>query len=182
MMAYDAPATGALTPLVISVASRCAGTWTMSGATGLTVPVSSTTVANDAVYVPVWVPQTAVFVSGYVFNGSAANGAVSWDVGIYSESGTKLGSTGATAANSNSALQRAALSASVTLTPGRYYIACAHSAAVANAVFAWAAQVPNGRWAGMYLQATAYTLPSPATFATWASKILPVFGIGQQAF
>jgi hypothetical protein len=180
MMAYDAPATGALTPLVISSISGHSGSWQLSASGGLSAAASATSVANDAVYVPIWIPQTAVFVSGYVYNGSAPAG--NCDIGIYAFDGTKLGSTGATAKSGASAIQRIALSASVTLTPGRYYIAYSESASTVNSVFAWAAQVNNGKWAGMYRQATAHPLPSPATFATRASAILPIFGIGQKAF
>jgi hypothetical protein len=180
MMTYDAPATGSITPAVISPFSRLAGTWAASTSIASTAPVSSTSVANDAVYIPFWIPQTAVFVSGLVYNGSAPAG--NCDIGIYDEAGNRLGSTGATAKSGASAIQRIALTASVTLTPGRYYMGYSESASTANSVFAWAAAVPMGRYVGMYRQATAHPLPNPATFATWASAIIPVFAISQHAF
>ena len=179
MMTYHRGGRGAITPLVISTCSRCAGTWPLTANEALAAPGSSTSVANDIVYVPIWVPEQAVFVSAYIYNGSATAGNA--EVGIYDTAGTKLGGTASTARSGNSAIQRIALSASVTLTPGRYYIATVTSTSAANITWAWAAVLNNGKWAGLLTQSNA-GLPSPATFSTWSSKIVPLFGIGQQAF
>ena len=181
MMTYSAPDEGSVCPKVISPASRLAGTWSLTAATALSAPASATTVATTASFVPFWVPETAAFVSAYVYNGSAPGGNV--DVGIYDAAGNRLGSTGATARSGASAIQRIALTGTVTLYPGNvYYMAISDSAATTNGTFAWSAQINNGKWAGLYRMTSAHALPNPATFATWASQVLPVFGISQFAF
>lgn len=179
MMTFDSPVTAAFTPMVISTLSRLAGSWCYRAA-GQSAPVSSTTIANDAVYIPFWIPTTASFQSAYVYNGAGTlSGNV--DIGVYSEAAVRLASTGATAVSGGSQIQRIAFGP-LTLTPGRYYLAVSHSVSVAGEVFAFGATVVGGRESGCYFQATAHPLPTNATFATWVSKIIPVVAISQFAF
>jgi hypothetical protein len=135
--------------------------------------------ANEAIYVPFVIPETATFGRGYVYNGATAAG--NWDIGIYDEAGNRLASSGAVAMAGTNAIQVIAFTAPVTLAPGRYYMALSNSLATAT-VFAAAASLTFIHH-GPYLQATgANPLPNPATFATWASTIFPVFAVSTLAF
>lgn len=180
-MTYAAPASQLPTPLVLSCVSRWSGFhdfWLMQ----YNAVVSSTTVANLAIYVPIVVSTPATFTRGFWQNGSVATNAGNACVGIYNPAGTQLATTGAVAASGNSIIQSAVLTASVSLTPGTYYMAISYSASGANGTSGFAGS-GQSRFAGLYLQAVgSHPLPSPATFATWASNVVPLFGITQTSF
>lgn len=91
------------------------------------VTSSSWSVANNAVLVPFEV-QTPVTLSSIVFACSATGGG-NYDVGIYTEAGTRLVSKGSTA------LSVATITATfspTTLQPGRYWLALSCSSATAT--------------------------------------------------
>jgi len=75
--------------------------------------------ANVAIYLPLIVPDTFPVAGIAIHNGSNLTGNVC--LGIYSEAGTRLATTGTTARATASSLQFIALS--VTLTRGRYFLA-----------------------------------------------------------
>lgn len=179
-MTFSPPPNGIHTPNVISTASRFAGTHAMAAA-GAAAPASATTVATTAVFVPFYVTETYTWTRGLVSNGSGTmTGNV--DIGIYSEAGTRLASTGNTALSGVSVVQSIVFTSSVVLAPGRYYMAISYSAATANNAVAFANTVALGRYCGAYRQTTANPLPSTATFATWASQVIPAFAISQDAY
>lgn len=172
-------------PSVISSASLWASYSGALTAGGQGTPASATgPAANEAQYLPFMVTQTATFTRGFWWNGSVATNAGNVAVGIYDEAGVRLATTGAVAASGNSVVQSAAFAASVTLSPGMYYMAISFSgAAGANATTANAASLPIGRSSGMYRQAVgSHPLPTNATFATWTSQVVPVFGITTTSF
>lgn len=146
-----------------------------SGAT----PASATwPAANEAIYIPFVIPEAATFTRGYVYNGATAAG--NWDIGIYDEAGNRKASSGAVAMGTINVVQAIAFTASVLLTPGRYYMALANTLATAT-VFASAANLTYFHH-GPYIQLTAHPLPATATFATWVSTIMPLFGVSTLAF
>lgn len=178
---YSPPAIALRTPLVLAVNSPwCvfSGYWL---GTGAGVPASATSPsANQAIYVPFIVTTTATFTRGFWWNGSAPGGNTC--VGIYDEAGVRQATTGSVASSGASAVQSAALSASVTLTPGRYYMAIQFSAATANGTAGYGPTVLF-RMVGLFTQAVgSFPLPANATFATWTSFLLPHFGITQTSF
>jgi hypothetical protein len=135
--------------------------------------------AQEAIYIPFSIPEAATFTRGYVYNGATAAG--NWDIGIYDESGNRLASSGAVAMSGTNAIQVIAFTASVTLQPGRYYMALVNDNATAT-VFASAANLTYIH-SGPYLQTSAgTTLPTTATFATWVSTIHPCFGVSTLGF
>jgi hypothetical protein len=134
--------------------------------------------ANEAIYVPFYISETATFQRGHVYNGATAAG--NWDIGIYNEAAARLASTGAVAMSGINAVQTIAFTASVTLFPGRYYMALANTLGTAT-VFASAAALTFIH-SGPYLQLTAHPLPATATFATWVSTIGPCFAVSTLGF
>lgn len=126
--------------------------------------------ANLAVYYPVVVSAPITVTTAWVANGSGA-GTDSFDIGIYNESLTKLGSTGGTASSGANQQQTAALTASVSLLPGRYYLAMARNGSTANEMFAWVTPgVRNVRYLGIGQESSAYTLPATATPVAYSSS------------
>lgn len=171
-------------PSVISIASLWASYSGAITAGGQGTPASATgNAANEAVYVPFMVTQTATFTRGFWWNGSVATNAGNVAVGIYDEAGVRQATTGAVAASGNSVVQSAAFAASVTLSPGMYYMAISFSASGVNSTTANAASLPIGRFCGLYRQAVgSHPLPTNATYATWTSQVVPVFGVATTSF
>lgn len=135
--------------------------------------------ASEAIFVPFYVTSTATFQRGYVYNGATAAG--NWDIGIYDENQNRLASSGAIAMGTINVVQVLPFTASVTLRPGRYYMALMNTTATAT-VFASAAAVTYSHH-GPYIQlAVGATLPSTATFATWVSTIHPCFAVSTLGF
>lgn len=149
-----------------------------------TAPTTQTgPAANLAIYVPFATTSPETWTRGWWYNGSVATNQGNVAVGIYNAAGTRLATTGAVAAAGNSVIQDAAFSASVFLSPGMYYMAWEASASGVTSCFGYAASLPRGREAGAYIQNVgSHPLPATATFATWSSQIMPVFGIARTSF
>ena len=127
LSSYNPPAIGDSTmPCISTLSINSLGQARMSQS-GATPASAAWPVANTAYYFPFTVADTVTFTRGHLYNGATATGNV--DIGIYSESGTRLASTGATAQAGTSAVQTIAFTASVTLTPGRYYMGLSLSSA-----------------------------------------------------
>lgn len=176
-MSYAAPAISLPTPQVLGLTSR----WASVFGTTAVAPISATSpTANQAIYVPIVVTTTVTFRRGFWWNGSAPGGNTC--VGIYTPDGTRQATTGSVASAGASVIQDAALSANYTATPGVYYMAIELSAATVNGSTSFAAST-NYRIQGLYTQAVgAFPLPANATFANWASRVIPVFGVTQTSF
>ena len=172
------------TPMVISSCNSLFGAWTSGYAESATAPASATGItANQAIYVPFVVTQPTTWTRGWWYNGSVGANQGNVAVGIYDEAGNRLATTGAVAAAGDSVVQTAAFSASVFLYPGVYYVAYEPSASGVNATFGYSASLPRGRFAGCYTQAVgSHPLPATATFATWASFVMPLYGIARTSF
>jgi hypothetical protein len=181
-MTYAAPQYALPTPQVLPVSSL----WTpFSGhrigwSPGVPV-VSTNPTANQAIYVPFVVTTTAIFTRGFWYNGSGTL-AGNTSVGIYTPDQTRQCTTGAIAQSGGSVIQSAAFTAAYTATPGVYYMGILFSATTASGCFAYAASA-TFRSAGLYTEATGVAaLPATAVFATWASFVVPYFGITQTSF
>lgn len=180
---YSPPRFDFPTPKVIGVASLLANFHYNTLATGAAPASATGPAANEAQYWPFVITQQRTFDRGWWFNGTTPDGTNNVSVGIYDEAGNRLATTGNVALSGASVIQQAAFSASVTLAPGRYYMAIEYTVgADANGCVGYAATL-NHRWAGPYRQAVgANPLPSTATFATWTSQVVPVFGISASGF
>jgi hypothetical protein len=133
--------------------------------------------ADRAIFVPFVLHEPMVVQRMAVFNALTATGNV--DVGIYTEDGTRLVSAGSTAMSGTVAIQ--SFSISITLAPGRYYMALAFSSASAN-IKAATTSLGSTYACGILQMASAFPLPATATFAAPTSAYIPAFGISSRSF
>lgn len=85
--------------------------------------------ANDAYFYPFTLSEPFTVVKAGWINGATVNGNV--DIGVYSENGTKIWSSGSTAQSGTSAGQ-AVTPTAFTLPPGKYYMAISSDSATAT--------------------------------------------------
>ncbi len=129
--------------------------------------------ANLAIYVPFSVVTPLPIAQIFWYNGATASGNV--DAGIYDSRRKKIISTGSTVQAGVNALQVVNVT-DTWIGSGLYFLAIAMDN-VTGTLFSGAAA--GAFWhgiVGIYQQATAFTLPATATFATPASDYLPFFG------
>lgn len=116
--------------------------------------------ANDAWYVPFVLNEPFTVRKAGWHNGTTVSGNV--DIGIYSANGTRIWSSGSTAQSGTSVVQVVTPTA-FTLAPGLYYLAIAVDNTTGT--FRGFALQQAGRSTGVFTQASAFPLPSTATFA-----------------
>lgn len=160
-------------PLVVSSVSRnCIGN--ELAAVGAS-PSSNTLwgTANLAILIPLIVNESFVVTRGWIFTGTTAAG--NWDVGVYDSSFALLGHTGSVAEAGSQVLQDAALS--ITLSPGRYWLALSSDAA--NFSFGGMAPVgaPRVRFMGVRSATGDFPLANTPTLATLSLAVIPSFGL-----
>jgi hypothetical protein len=128
--------------------------------------------ANLAVFIPFWVPEPIVIYKMGWGNGAAVAGNL--DCGIYSEAGSKLVSSGSTAASGTSVIQAVDVG-DTTLARGRYYLALASDTSGATQkVIAVLPAAGIGQSLGLLQTAAAFALPASVTFAKYASAFVPM--------
>ena len=130
-------------------------------------------VANRAIFVPILIHQPYIVQSMFTLNGATAAGNT--DVGIYTEGGVLLVSSGSTAQAGTTVAQSFNVTDTLLL-PGVYYMACAKNDIVGT-IFNIGVDVVLNRAMGVLSQSTAFALPNPATFAAAQDTHVPVFGI-----
>jgi hypothetical protein len=114
--------------------------------------------ANLAIFIPFPVQETSPVQRMIVNVGSAVAGNI--DVGIYDESGNRKASSGSTPVGSANTAQ--SISVSVSLPPGRYYMAISLSSATTQ-IFAESTLLEN-TVIGVKELTSAFPLPSTAAF------------------
>lgn len=129
--------------------------------------------ANLAIYVPFRLTRPFIATAIILFNGGTASGNI--DLGIYGKDGVKLVSTGSVAQSGTSQIQ------SVSITPtelgvGLFYMAVAMDNATGT-IYRVGVNGPVPSILGMAEQASAFTLPASATFATSTQGVIPMMGI-----
>lgn len=117
--------------------------------------------ANRAVYCPFRLNEPLLIQKVAIFNGSSATGNI--DVGVYSENGTKIWSSGSTAQSGTNAMQVFTPTA-FRLPPGRYYMAAAFSS-LSGTITGRQFVLEIARICGFAIEASAFPLPATATFA-----------------
>lgn len=160
-------------PLVVSSLSRnCIG----SELAAVGASPSSNTLwgtPNLAILIPLIVTEAFAVTRGWIFIGTAAAG--NWDVGVYDTSFALLGHTGSIAEAGSQVIQDAALS--VTLSPGRYWLAL--SADAAN--FSFGGMAPSGsprvRFMGVRAASADFPLANTPTLTTTSLVAVPSFGL-----
>lgn len=133
--------------------------------------------SNIAVYVPFRLVTPITFSNMFIQNGVPSGNVC---LGVYDQNGARLVTTGSTAGSGSSANQIIAVT-TTTLTAGLYYLAAAMdngTATVSATTFTTATLISLH---GIANQATAFVLPTTATFATPANYV-PLFGITSRGF
>lgn len=139
--------------------------------------------ANMAIYAPIVTTERETWGYGFWWNGSVATNAGNVSVGVYDTAGTQLATTGNVAASGNSVVQAAVFTASVVLNPGSYYVGwMLTTGAGLNAIFGYAASLEFTELGVLQQAVGSNPLPATATFATWSSQVLPIFGISRASF
>lgn len=138
-------------------------------------PVSGTLTANTAVFVPFRLPGPTTVTKLWVVNGSAVSGNI--DVGIYDESGNRLGSKGSTAQVGTEALQEFDIT-DISLPVGRYYLAVVLDNGTGT-LYRSVVTSALRRGLGTAIMATAFPLPATATYAAIASSGIPLVGLSR---
>lgn len=134
--------------------------------TGLNWPA-----ANRALFFPFRVPVPVTVCKGIA--GAGSTGLGNFDIGVYDALGNLIVSSGSVARVVNS--ENVANFTNTLLAPGMYYMAMAQ-----DGTNQWAAINPGiGRiqYMGARQMASAFPLPSTATFATISSSFVPWFCI-----
>lgn len=159
-------------PSMISVASQTSSLMAILGAV---VPASAAwPTANKAFYIPFALEVTANIQKVWVANGATASN--NFDVGVYTEDGTKLYSTGSVAQSGTNTLQTVTPTAFL-LNPGRYYIGMAMNGTTGT-VFRYGVTAQGLSTMGILTQTSAFALPAVATFASASAETyVPLFGL-----
>lgn len=124
---------------------------------------SAMNTSNTAVFMPIFLPRRFVCRRmGFFRNGGNISGH--WDLGLYDVAGTRLSSTGSILHSGANTPQSASLTADVTLQPNiPYYVAAVFDNTTATVRSYFVGGIPLGEW-GLMTMATAFALPSTATF------------------
>ncbi len=148
------------------------------GAGSATLASLTWPVANTAFYLPVWIPWPYSVERVFWVNGSSVT-STNMDFGIYTADGTRIYSTGSTAASGASATQYVTPGTDILLTPGRYYFALSDSSTTANrgGSGTTAFSVARVRLAGLLQEASALPLPATMTPAAVANSCFPLCGV-----
>lgn len=162
------------TPLFISTWSTYGPPW--RAAQAVVTPASFTWVANQAVYLPVFIPWEYQVKRVWWCNGSVIT-TTNADFGIYTPSGARIYSTGSTALSGTSVPQYVTPSTPFVLPAGMYYFAYTCSGTTNRAFGTAVATAASGALCGMLSQASALPLPATATFATYVTPGLVYCGI-----
>lgn len=137
--------------------------------------------ANRALFCPFEIEEPFIVSKIFIRNGSPVAG-YNLDVGIYDIEGTKIVSSGSTAASGTNTIQELTIS-EVTLAPGNYYLALACDSAsynhnlVASAFGLFALQS-----AGCKEMDSAFPLPATATFAVISANNVCNVAISNRGF
>jgi hypothetical protein len=158
---------------ICSMSHECVGieTSAYSGGSG---PGSATFPAsNDAIFVPLYLSQATLVKRLFSSNGSAVSGNI--DVGIYTENGARITSSGSTAQSGTSTLQFFDIT-DIVLGPGRYYLAVAMDNTTGT-LFRVNPTLLHVIKTGVVKQASAFALPASATLVTATASYIPMIGI-----
>jgi hypothetical protein len=135
--------------------------------------------AEKAIYSPIDIPWICSLRKVFVSNGSVVSGNL--DVGLYTSAGVRLWSAGSTAQSGTSTEQVVDVSPDLALTPGLYYVGLVLDNTTGTVV----RNTPSTQMcavAGYYTQATAFPLPSTATFAIdYTLTYTPLVGLALEA-
>jgi hypothetical protein len=169
------------TPLFINTSCDWFAGSIMRAADTITAPVSTTWVANLAIYQMFTLPWPYTVARFCWVNGATLTGPPNIDLGIFAPDGTKLVSTGNTAQSGTNTVQFAAASTVTRLAAGTYFFGISSSGSTALIYCYAGLSVGPMAAAQMFQQATANPLPATATFARPTNALMPYGGFTRTA-
>lgn len=132
--------------------------------------------ANMAIYMPMRVVSPVTVDRIGLWNGTVVSG--NFDVGIFDGvSKVKLGSTGATAHTGTSVTQQAALTATLVLPRGFYFVGIAFDNITARLFRRTLGFIHLNTCAGFRSELSAYPLPATATMVVPSTTYIPMYTI-----
>lgn len=140
---------------------------------GLVSSVGVWPAANLALFVPFRIASTLTVAKMFWNNNTA--GTTSYDVGIYSASGSLLVSIGSTLSAGTTNPQVVDIT-DTTLTPGLYYMAMAANN-VTDSSYSYGLAIGGTAAFGVLEAVTSFPLPSTVTFAKTARARMPLIGM-----
>lgn len=167
------------TPLFIQTWSRYGLAVEAARGLGFSTPGSITwPVGSTAFYIPMWIPWPYLVKRVFWVNGSSV-ASTNRDFGIYTADGTRIYSTGSTAASGTSSVQYVTPGTEILLSPGRYYFALSTDSTTTNRGGQGATGGTAARLeiAGILQEASALPLPATMTPAAVANTCFPYCGV-----
>lgn len=159
---------------LVNVYNPDATHWNANGGAGNPAAVAWPT-ADKALFFPFELFEPTRFVRLYTYNSTVSGNA---DIGIYTEDGTRIVSTGSVALSGTNTTQSHTID--VTIGPGRFYMGLAHDGVSTSFYFAAAiggARQHAPRMLGLREMAAAFPLPATATLTAYtATNTFPIFG------
>lgn len=128
--------------------------------------------ANKAIFIPVYLSEAKTVDKIHLANGSVVSGNV--DVGLYDASGTRLVNKGSTAQSGTNVEQVYDITNQALSAKTLYYVAIAMDNVTGRLYSINAAKHGLYDAGGLFEQATAFALPSPATFAAITVDYVPL--------
>lgn len=173
----DFPGGGVTQNVITSYSDRCFAAAELRAVNGMAQPASATyPAANLAIFIPMFLEVPFRAQGGLWVNGSSVTGTA--DSGIYTLTGTRVVSTGATTRSGASSVDGTDFPSEVLIPPGAYYLAFSASSGAANTAFLNTSVTSAiGKPAGLLQMASAHPLPATATFAAWSSTGYPICGV-----
>ena len=132
--------------------------------------------ANRALFIPFSLQVPIVAKKLFVANATTGIPNDNIDVGIYSADGTRIVSAGSTAQSGTEIAQNFAI-ADTLIGPGVFYLAMVMSGSTGTIYRASNATLATLRRAGMLQMASAFPLPTTATFAAIGNAYIPMVGL-----
>lgn len=143
------------------------------GTTGGAAASATWPTANLAIFIPFTLSAPYTVTQMFLWNGATATG--NFDLGIYDHVGTKLVSAGSTAQSGTSVIQVVNVT-DTQLGPGLFYMALAMDGTSGTVARTAPARTAFCKILGMAQMASAFPLPTTATYATVANSFIPFFG------
>lgn len=153
------------------------GPYLAAGQTGANVNGTTSQVwpsANLALFIPFYVSRRTTITQIFCLNGATVAGNL--DVGIYTQDGTRIVSSGSTAQAGANAIQALSITAT-QLSAGVYYMAMSMSSATATIFRTTLFNNTATRSIGVAQMASALPLPATATFASATFGTIPLFAL-----
>lgn len=159
-------------PLMLSIGKESLGV-TIGSTANILLASAAWATANQARYVPFWVPEPLTIVKLLAYNGATAGGNT--DIGLYDAAGNEVVGTAAALQAGTTAWQEFDIT-DTPIRPGLYFIGLLNTTTTGT-YYAWATK-ELGRAAGVYSQAVgAGNLPATATFAALDAAVVPLVGM-----